>query len=339
MPAEKPTLIGVFHRFMWRSDDEERPHIIGFLQDGTTIKGNCEGGKMLQPGLSYEFYGDWVDNPQYGKQFHFNLYVLKVPHSQEGIVAYLQRYGVGIGPVTANRIWDAFGAESVKVLRLQPDAVADIAVIARHFPRDKAHESAYELSRIAILEDTKIGLTDLFTGFGFPTVLVEECCDRWKEQAPARIKWDPYTLLVHGMSGCGFARCDALYMKLGLPPDRLKRQVICLWHALNSDSSGDTWMQADKALERLGQMVSGTKLRPKRAVQIGCRSGWLGKRRDADGVLWLAEGKRAENEAFAASKIKELSEWSQGGTVALRTLVEANKSMEAINEQSTTISD
>jgi hypothetical protein len=320
------THIGVFDRFRWRSAEIEEPYIIGILEDKTVVQGPAEGGDLV-PGISYEFYGQWKEHETHGRSFKFTLFTVKVPHSRHGVIMYLQKYATGVGQVVAARLWDEFGEDAVKKLRTEPDVVAATPSISRWFSRERARMAAAELSRISDLEDTKIGLTNLFAGRGFPTVLVEECVDKWKVQAPNRITHDPFTLLVTGLSGCGFARCDKLYTDLGLPQDRLKRQVICLWHVLHADRSGNTWVRADIAVERLGQLVSGAKLQKKKAVKMGLRSGWIAKRRDGEGVLWLAEGERARDEAFVAERLKQLSAWERADNAEVRALI-ASSNME-----------
>lgn len=318
---------GVFDRYRWRSASGAAPYIIAHLEDGTTVQGPAGDGDLV-PGISYEFYASgsgrgWQEHPAHGRSFKFSMYVVKIPHARHGIIAYLQKYGVGIGPVVATRIWDKFGPDSVKILRTNPKEVVAAKEIGRYFPLEKAEESAKELAYIADLEDTKIGLTNLFAGRGFPTALVEQCVSKWRILAPLRITRDPFTLLVNDMAGCGFARCDRLYIDLGLAPDRLKRQMICIWHSLHADSSGNTWVTADTAVQRLRQLVSGARLNPKKAIRLGLRSGWLAKRRDEAGVLWLAEGQRAEDEAFVAQQVKLLGTWQMANNAEVMTLVHA----------------
>lgn len=301
------TLVGVFDRVRWRASDDSN-RMIGMLEDGTGILGEADEDAFV-PGLVYEFYGKFGDPYEGRRSFHFSLFIQKEPHSRQGVVAYLQRYAPGVGPTVASRLWDAFGSDAVKTLRTQPEAVASLPDIGRWLPKEKALAASVALKAIADLEDTKIQLTNLFAGRGFPGKLIEECIDKWRIMAPARIRRDPYTLLVNEMSGCGFARCDRLYMDLGLPPDRLKRQVICLWHVLHSDSSGHTWIPLDYAVGSLGRLMSGAKVNAKKAILLGCRARWLARKRDADGKLWLAEGDRARAEKFLAEKLIELSKW------------------------------
>ena len=329
MASKQTSYVGVFDRVKWRAPDESN-RIIGTLEDGVTVLGVAEEGELV-PGLPYEFFGIESIHEDYGKQLKFTMFTQKEPHSRHGVVAYLERYAPGVGPAVATRLWDAFGADAVKTLRTQPEAVVAIATIGRFLTLEKAQAASQALKAIAELEDTKIELTNLFAGRGFPGVLIEECITRWRILAPARIRRDPFSLLVYEMPGCGFARCDRLYTDLGLPLDRLKRQVICLWHVLHSDSSGNTWVPAEVAVERLGSMVSGAKVRPKKAILLGCRAGWLARRKDDAGKLWLAEGDRARAEAYLAEKLVELSKWelpTQGASHATGE-EETDRSIEA----------
>lgn len=309
MAATETTIVGVYDSTRWSSPEYD--YSIGFLEDGTTVCGAAEGGE-LTPGITYEFYGKWTEHSEFGKQFKFTMFTVKAPHSRTGIVAYLERYATGIGPAIASRLFDAFGTDAVKVLRTQPEAVLAIPEIRRFLTPAKAQAAAAQLQAIAALEDTKIELTNLFAGRGFPDKLIDECIAKWRIQAPARVKRDPFCLLVEEMPGCGFARCDHLYLDLCLNPERVKRQVICLWHILHSDSSGHTWIPAEIAQRRLGEAVSVSgsigvvEVKLRKAILVGCRSKWLARRRDSDGKLWLAEGERARQEEYLAERLKEL---------------------------------
>lgn len=326
MATEPQSHTGVFQSFRWRNNDADSPYIIGQLEDGTVVQGPMPGVELM-PGITYEFHASgrntgWIEN-HHGRSFKFTVFAVKIPHTKHGVVAYLQRYGKWVGPAIGSKIYDVFGPDSVKMLRTQPADVVAVPEIGRVLTLDKALKCADLLEEHAILEDTKISLTNLFAGRGFPSALIEACIYRWKILAPERIKRDPYTLLVNRLPGCGFARCDSLYLDLGLPRDRLKRQTICLWHVLYSDTSGNTWVRAEDAIERLRQMVSTEKMRPKRALKLGTRAGWIASKRDREGTLWLADGGRARNEQFVAEQLQRLSGWTTTDTTELRSLCAA----------------
>jgi hypothetical protein len=126
------------------------------------------------------------------------------------------------------------------------------------------------------------------------------------------IRQNPYRLMQ--FRGVGFKRADALYLELDGNPARLKRQGLCAWHAVASNSDGDTWFYKQQIVTALGGAISGADIRPEKAMEFCDRSGLLSVIR-TDGVegdphwdgsvAWLAEGRKARNETRLASYIVE----------------------------------
>lgn len=320
---QQEELVGVITFVRWPIADSD--FVFGAIDDdaddsplGTTkeIKfcGSIERGEILE-GVEYLFVGTWDQHSRYGRQFKFKQAIRREPHSQFGLTKYLERYAKGIGPKRAIQLWNAFGQDAVKTIRTDP-ALACSAVDG--WTIGDALKASEDLRKLQAEEETRIELTNLFAGRGFPGKLVDECIDRWGIMAPKRIKRDPFSLLVNGMKGCGFARCDRLYLDLGLNPLRLKRQVICAWHLIHSDMSGHTWLPARVIVLRLGEMVGNSKASPEKAVKIGVRAGWLAVCQ-REGQTWIADGENAWDETALAEKIAELS---QGGTNDGSTLEE-----------------
>lgn len=301
------TYTGVLDRIRWRSEDESN-RLIAVCEDGTSVIGAAQEGELTN-GITYDFFGKWLpDHEKHGKQFKFDQFIIKEQHSKTGVVAYLARYCDGIGPFIAAKLFDAFQGEAVRVLRTQPEA-ALLALQGRWMTLDKLQHASKQLQEIAAMEDTKISLTNLFSGRGFPGAMIEDAIKKWGILAPARIRRDPFCLLVEEMPGAGFGRCDRLYMDLGLPPDRLKRQLICLWSILKDDTSGNTWHDLAATITRLGEKIGGTQVKPKKVVKLGKRAKWLALKRDEDGRLWVAEVEAAEAEKNVAERVGALREW------------------------------
>lgn len=286
---------------------------VSVAAESIVIIGNAPQGEFI-PGLTYRFLGRWDEDRKdkytgrVEKQFKFAQFVKAEPHSRYGLVSYIAKYAPGIGPVIAGRLFDAFGSDAVKVLREYPEKAVTVANFKGRtlLTLEKATEAADKLRSMGRMEDTKIELTGIFTGRGFPHTLVEQCIKVWGVLAPKRIARDPFSLLVRRLPGAGFARCDRLYNDLGLPPGRLKRQLICLWHAIRTDNNGNTWHPASHCKTALEQAVSGCKVNFVRAVKLGLRSRWLASHRDAAGILWLAEFSKAENEQIVAERLAML---------------------------------
>lgn len=305
MTTKTETIKGVFNRILWRSTKDENdpcPYLIASLISKTTIVGNAIPEELIS-GVEYEFQGQWETHKKYGKQFKFHLYKKLEPHSRYGLVKYLSKYAPGIGAGIAARLYDEFGNDAAKVLRTDPKRAAEAC---KHLTVEKAKKAAAALKIECELEDTKIELEGLLGGEGFQRKAFALILKKWGIHAPNVIRRDPFKLLVNNLPSAGFRRCDKLYLKLGLPPDRIKRQLLCVWNALQNDSSGDTWHTLQKAESELKKSVSGTSVNFRRAVMLGIRAGWLTIRKDDNGTPWIAEAKKAHNEQRLAEKIQEL---------------------------------
>jgi exodeoxyribonuclease V alpha subunit len=308
--GELAELVGVFGRVVWQDPKvTQGPRfLIATLEDKTTIKGEADPGDFV-PGISYRFYGRWGKaHSKYGQAFEFKQVVQQAPHSRFGVVQHLLKYAAGIGPVFAAQLWDAFGTDAVKMLRTD---VAAVATACPAIPRQRLNDASASLRELAGTEDVRIELTGLFDGRGFEHKLIELCIKKWGIHAPRRIKHDPFTLLVNKFPGCGFDRCDRLWSDLGLPPERIKRQLMCLWRALQENGDGNTWHPMTLARDVILQKISGVatdKVDWRRAVKLGLRSRWLASRCDQQGKWWLAIGEQARDEAELAAHLVRISE-------------------------------
>lgn len=308
-------LRGTFRRLAWAAQGEGRRFVIASVDvevctgsevpriETVSVKGDADPNEFVQ-GLGYRFWGKDEKRNEFGRQFSFRQLKRDEPHSRVAVVGYLQRFAAGIGPVFASQLWDAFGADAVRVLRADPDRAMAIGI-----PASRARDASEALNRDGENEDLKLELVQLFDGRKFPKNLIEIVIKKWGLSAPQRIRRDPFTLLVNRLPGCGFARVDRLYVDLGLPLDRLKRQFACIWKALKDDGDGHTWHPIEVAKRAVMQGVSGLPeggLRWQRAVKLGVRAGWLRTRKDIAGTWWIAEAKKADNEASVAADMRRL---------------------------------
>jgi exodeoxyribonuclease V alpha subunit len=287
--------------FFRESDADESGLLIGILRNGETVRGHVESEDQLELDAEYKFFGRW-EQSKYGYQFVFDMFIRHIPHDRESLVAYLSATAARVGQATAEKLWEAFGHEAAKILTENPQLVAERGVMSY----SDAVAASESLRVEAKLQDTKIALHGLFNRRGFPRKLAAEVLRKWSVRAPARIRRDPFTLLVNRFPGCSFARCDRLYADLGHPPERLKRQGLAAWHAIASDRGGHTWLAVERAAEAIAAQIAGTDPRPKDAIRLMLRAGWIAKRRDVDGRLWIAETAKAVQEFTVATRVKYL---------------------------------
>lgn len=295
------------------------------------LVGKSEGGEwgetpMAERGLnnrlepyehgSYRFYGEWRNyrnrhTNRDEKQFHWQTFVPAKPHSRAGVVAYLEQ-APNIGRILAGRLFDRFGGKAVDILADQPE-VASAAV--DRLSDEAAAEASVWLKREESLRDCTIELVELLEGRGFPKVTVKAAVKEFGNRAADIIKANPYTVMR--FRGCGFKRADALYLDLGHPAGKLKRQALCAWHHVARGGEGDTWLYRRAVEVGLAGAIAGADVKVDQAIELATRSGMLAVQwtAGADGPMdwdgthcWIAEGKKARNEAKLAGYVVEALE-------------------------------
>ena len=82
------------------------------------------------PGEQAVFAGEWVQHPQYGKQFKASSCEILLPSTLLGIERYLSSGLIrGVGPATARLIVQEFGLKTLDVLIEQPHRLTEVAGI------------------------------------------------------------------------------------------------------------------------------------------------------------------------------------------------------------------
>jgi len=315
---EEITATYVFEKHRFGSGDSDL--IIGEAtmtgEDGKhsriTLKVNEEEEEpKLQ--LTYRFYGFWTDykNKYTGKtdrQFQAKTFVRCEPHGRAGVIAYLSR-APNIGRVIAGKLYEKFGGSSVRMVREQPDVAS--AAVAR-FPVDHATEASAWLDQESLLENCTIEMMDLLGGRGFPKQIMKQAVKEFGNRASMLIRKNPYLLLR--FRGCGFARADSLYLDLGKPPERIKRQALCATNTLAQRSSGDTWHFVEVVRCGLSGSIGATDVKSSKAIRLAVRGKIMSQvwTEGLHGVpswdgdyLWLAEEKKERSETRLARLVVE----------------------------------
>jgi exodeoxyribonuclease V alpha subunit len=281
-----------------------RPSTIDYSNHDVIVKCNCPPDELVQ-GLSYRFYGSWSNHERHGKQFVAKTYVRVQPHGRAGVIRYLTTTcaGNGVGQQTAIKLWDKFGGDAVRILRESPE-VAVAAVGMPHFTEDKASASSRILQEEQALEAVHIDLIDLLGGRGFPRDTAKKAVGEWGNKAAELIRRNPYLLMR--FRGCGYLRTDQLYLDQGGRPAALKRQALAAWYAIARDTEGNTWHRPEYVEAGIRGRVGGAEVVPVPAMILAKRGGLLSVIRNGDGVPWLAERRKADNERTVAEHVRAM---------------------------------
>jgi len=290
-------LIGIFsheHRAIGEDDSADR-WVVGKMRDGQTVVGNAKAGSLCM-GEKYRFLGRVQTHDRFGRQFQFSSFTPVEPTDLQAIQRYLQKAN-GIGPQAAIKIVAEFGELALEKLRLEPASVAKRCSL--NVTTVEAASSFFSARKA--LEAITIEVEGLLANRGFPKSTSQKCIEAWGESAVQVIRDNPYVL--RGFAGCGFLLCDRLYESLGLPMGALIRQTHCALYALESDSSGSTWLLESVIRKELDAKIAGATVQVREAIADAIERDMIRERVDGDGRRWYAESAKADAESSWVSDL------------------------------------
>jgi exodeoxyribonuclease V alpha subunit len=193
--------------------------------DLVTIIGNLP---EVQPGESLHLEGEWTTHQQYGWQFKVERCQQVLPATVEGIKKYLGSGLVkGVGPVTAARIVQRFGADTLHVLDEEPRRLREALGVGKK--RAAAVARAWE-------EQKHIREVMLFlSSHAVTTGLAVKIYKTYGDDALNVVRSDPYRL-ARDIWGVGFKTADKIARDLGLPPDSPSRVQAGVAYALGQQA-------------------------------------------------------------------------------------------------------
>jgi len=189
--------------------------------DLETVVGNLP---QVQPGESLILKGCWTTHSKYGRQFKAEWCEQVLPATVEGLKAYLGSGLIkGVGPVTARRIVQRFGVDTLQVLDEKPERLREALGVGPK--RATAVAKAWE-------EQKQIREVMMFLqGHGVSTNLAVKIYKSYGDDALQVVQEDPYRL-ARDIWGVGFKTADKIARDLGLPPDAPSRVQAGVAYAL-----------------------------------------------------------------------------------------------------------
>ena len=268
----------------------------------------------LQRGCEYRFYGRVAENSYFNRrlnqkivstQFQFTTFARAIPHGKEAVIRYLQE-APHVGPSIARKLWDNFGPDAVRILRESPEVAAAAQGVRLTLPQAEA--AALHLTEMAALESVTMEMMSLLDGYGLPKSTARLAIKQWGNRAPALISANPYLLMR--FRGIGFLKADKIYLSLGLPATKIKRQALCAWHSLASDTDGHTWLPIKTAKDGIKSHVGGVvELEPDKAIALAHRHGIVATSTDCFGGEWATDGRKARAEDRVADLVLQAMDY------------------------------
>ncbi len=192
--------------------------------------------------------GTWTFHKEFGRQFSFDSYEKALPKEIEGIIQFLSSGTVkGVGPVTAVKIVNKFGAESFEVIENHPEWLADIPGITMK----KA-----ALIAESFRQQTGIRGVMMFCRDYFGTGEITRVYKKLGVGAVGVIKENPY-VLCEDEYGIPFDKVDAFAKTLGILPLAPVRVLSASKYALNYNGAvnGHTCLPVDKLVSAVAAII------------------------------------------------------------------------------------
>ena len=191
----------------------------------------CAVGIMPMPfeGEIVTLRGKWTYHKEFGKQFSFESFDKSLPDDVDGIFKYLSSGTIkGVGPVTALKIVNRFGADSFDVIEHRPEWLADISGITRK----KAGAISESFRQQAGIRGVMMFCKD-YMGVSE----IAKVYKRFGAGAVGLIKDNPY-ILCDGELGIPFAKADSIAKSLGADLDSRERILSGINYILSHNASG-----------------------------------------------------------------------------------------------------
>ena len=199
------------------------------------------------PGERLTVSGQWEVHSQHGEQLKVVELERYLPQDEDEIFNYLSS-GVckGVGPATARRIVDRFGADTLDVLERWPEKLS----LLKGITAKKAQEIAESFRRHMGLRR----LMDFLAQYQLPTVLAMQLRQQYGDAALEMVRENPY--LLTGDSGVEFSVADEIAMSMGIAADSGERLQAALLFELNhNENNGHVFLPRSKLLAATCQLL------------------------------------------------------------------------------------
>lgn len=211
-------LKGVFVSEIYKAPDSAyKVVLVKANNKNYTLSGNLP---LLEEGLSYVFYGDFVNHPKYGKQFKVTSYK-RIKDTKAGLITYLSSDKFyGIGKKTATKLVEILGEDALLLITKNKEVLDKIPNLTK-----AKKQLIYEEVKANSEEDATY--IELYN-YGLTPKMANKLYEQYGTNTLNLIKENPYRL-IYDVVGFGFKKADNLAMSLGINADneiRIKEAIL-----------------------------------------------------------------------------------------------------------------
>ncbi len=215
MTAElKNEISGTVEAIVFRNEANGYTILEVYIEDKKEIATVVGILPFVGEGESVTVRGEWVFHSEYGKQFKADSFEKQIPKDTAAILKYLSSGIVkGVGPKTAAKIVDKYGADTLYVLAEHPDWIAEFKGITAR--------KALEISEQVRTQTSFYKLFD-FCKDRLPMTVALRIHHAYGDHAIETLRENPYRLCGE-IEGYTFAAADAIAMESGYASEGRER--------------------------------------------------------------------------------------------------------------------
>lgn len=180
---------------------------------------------FINKGDNLKVIGKYVTHPDYGEQFKVETFEKVMPETLDALEKYLGSGAIkGIGEATAKKIVKKFGDETIQVMKMEPERLAEIKGITKSKAETicESFVENWDLWQIVgFLEKFNIGVQN-----------AQNIFKKLGANAIEKIQEDPYVLEEIGIR-VDFSQIDKMALEIGIEKNSLRRIGSGIIHALN----------------------------------------------------------------------------------------------------------
>lgn len=220
-----------------QTTEEEKIVVVGFFP-------------RLTSEVIYEFEGEYVNHPNYGKQLKVSRFSKPTTQSRVGIINYLSSdLFQGIGPKTAAQIVDQLGLNAIDEIIKDYNVLLEI----RRMNVTKAKNIQKALLENHEIEKNLIGLYE----FGLTGKQAIKLTNHYGASALGVILEDPF-ILMYEVEGFGFVRALDIAKKMGFEENDIKVRKAAVIYILNKQAfdNGSLYLNFELLSEYLNSLLN-----------------------------------------------------------------------------------
>ena len=206
---ETDTLEGEIYEIIYQNDDNG--YTVCDVNVNNSLVTACGHMPFIAPGEQVHLTGKWVTHPDYGEQFSVSMIERALPKKVSAILAYLASGIIsGVRESTAKKIVNKFGEDTIEIIALHPERLAEISGISAN--------RAKKISESFIIRQDAAQTVMFLQEYGVTPNLALRVHKIFGTKAIDLIKENPY-ILCESVERIGFKTADRIANTMNLPKD------------------------------------------------------------------------------------------------------------------------